>query len=317
MKAAGEDRAGMSPILITGRDAAALRERVDAIAGKGVLWITDPGDPAARETTIWFCAGQPPSEPFSLPKLRWIQSGWAGVETWMRRPEWGRDVTLTRTVGDFPERIAEYVFGYLLAQAIEIPRALHLMERRGWERWTPGTLQGRALLVVGYGTIGASIGALGRSFGMRVTGIRRHPARNGNDDVRDLSALERSLGEAHVVVNVLPYTHDTESFWNADRFSRMRAGATFINVSRGATVDDRALIDGIRQGKPAHAILDVFREEPLPRDHALRDVPGIWITPHVAGIGTLEPLARAFAENLERFRTGQPLANVVDRERGY
>src|SRR5262249_50231306 len=101
------------------------------------------------------------------------------------------------------------------------------------------------------------------------------------------------------------------------RFARMREGSTFINVSRGATVDDRALIEGVRHGKPARAILDVFHEEPLPPDHPFRDTPNIWITPHIAGIGTLEPLAQTFAENLKRFGAGKPLANVVDRARGY
>lgn len=308
----------MNAILITGRDALALRERVDALAGSGLRWILDPADHAARDTTIWFCAGQPPADPLSLPKLEWIHSGWAGIETWMNRPEWISDVILSRTVGDFPERIAEYVFGYLLAQTLELPRTLRLMEQRGWERWTPGTLRDRSLLVVGYGAIGAAIGALGRSFGMRVTGIRRTPAnRDQAEDVRGLSDLPAALAQADVVVNVLPLTRATESFWNAERFGRMREGSIFVNVSRGATVDERALIEGIRQGRPAHAILDVFREEPLPPGHPFRTEPKIWITPHVAGIGTLEPLALAFAENLKRFEAGRPLANVVDRERGY
>jgi len=307
----------MNSILITGRDASALRERVDAVMGNGLRWISDSADRAAGDVAIWFCASQPPAEPLALPSLRWIHSSWAGIETWMDRPEWSRDVILTRTVGDFPERIAEYVFGYLLAQTLEIPRTLALMERRGWERWASGTLHGRALLVVGFGAIGTRIGAVGLSFGMRVTGIRRHPAERGAEDVRGLSDLPKALAEADVIVNVLPHTRDTESFWNADRFGHMREGSTFINVSRGATVDERALIECVRRGRPGHAILDVFREEPLPPGHPFRDEPRIWITPHVAGIGTLEPLANAFAENLKRFQAGQPLQNVVNRERGY
>jgi len=307
----------MSAILITGRDAGALRDRVDALAGERLPWILDPADPGAREAEVWFCAGQPPTEPLSLPRLRWIQSGWAGIETWMGRPEWTAGVTLTRTVGDFPERIAEYVFGYLLAQTLEIPRALHLMERRGWERWTPGTLAGRTLLVVGHGAIGTAIGDRGRSFRMRVIGIRRRSAGKRSDDVRGLSDLDAALAEADVVVSVLPLTRDTQSFWNAERFARMRAGATFLNVSRGATVDDDALIEAIRAGTPARAILDVFRTEPLPPEHPFRGEPGIWITPHVAGIGTIEPLAEEFVNNWKRYRAGEPLKHVVDRERGY
>src|SRR6185312_3934273 len=100
---------------------------------------------------------------------------WAGIEASSRRPEWREGVTLTRTVGDFPERIAEYVFGYLLAWELGVPGALRQMEAREWKRWTPGTLAGRSLLVVGYGAIGAEVGSVGRALGMRVEGIRRGP----------------------------------------------------------------------------------------------------------------------------------------------
>lgn len=308
----------MSGVLITGRDPGALQSRVDLLLGEPLRWVTGDGA-GTSEAEVWFCAGQPPAEPLSLPRLRWIQSGWAGVEAWMDRPEWRNEVLLTRTVGDFPRRIAEYVFGYLLAQALELPRALRTMEARGWDRWTPGTLDGRRLLVVGYGAIGREIGAVGRTFGMRVAGIRRGPISETDQaaGIRGLQDLEAALSKADVVVNAIPLTRETESFWNAPRFARMREEATFVNVSRGATVEDRALIEGIRRGKPARAILDVFREEPLPPSHPFRDESNIWVTPHVAGIGTIEPIAREFAENWRRFRSGEELRNVVDRERGY
>jgi glyoxylate/hydroxypyruvate reductase A len=97
----------------------------------------------------------------------------------------------------------------------------------------------------------------------------------------------------------------------------VREGATFVNASRGATVDEAALLEGIAKGRPARALLDVFREDPLPATHPLRTAKGIWITPHVAGIGTLRPLAEDFAENWRRYRRGVALRNVVDRARGY
>jgi glyoxylate/hydroxypyruvate reductase A len=97
----------------------------------------------------------------------------------------------------------------------------------------------------------------------------------------------------------------------------MRAGATFVNVSRGATVDEEALLEGVTMGRPARALLDVFREEPLPASHPLRSAKGVWITPHVAGIGTLRPLAETFAANWSLYQGRLPLQNVVDRARGY
>lgn len=308
----------MTPVLLTHSDPKALARAIDEALGTPMTWMT-ADDARARTAEVWFCASQPPSEPLDLPALRWIQSGWAGVETWFSRPEWRDGVHLTRTVGDFPARIAEYVFGYLLARELGVPEALRQMEERSWKRWTPASLAGRGLLVVGYGAIGGQIGTVGRALGMRVEGIRRGAGAAGPADaaIHGPDALDGCLARADVVVNVLPRTAETESFWNRDRFARMRDGATFVNVSRGATVDEAALLEGIARGRPARAILDVFREEPLPPSHPLRGVEPIWITPHVSGIGTARPLAAEFAENWRRFGAGLPLRNSVDRARGY
>ena len=303
---------------MTHPDAKLVAREVEEILGEPLAWIT-PGDPDVQAAEVWFCASLPPPAPLHVPALRWIQSGWAGVEGWFSRPEWREGVTLTRTVGDFPERIAEYVFGYLLARELGAAKSLRQMIEKSWERWTPGTLAGRGLLVVGYGAIGRQIARVGRAFGMRVEGIRRgeHQAGPAEEGVHGPGALDDCLGRADVVVNVLPQTPATESFWNRDRFARMRDGATFVNVSRGSTVDEAALLHAIGRGRPARAILDVFREEPLPPTSPLRGVEAIWITPHVAGIGTAHPLAAEFAENWRRFRGGLPLRHQVDRARGY
>jgi phosphoglycerate dehydrogenase-like enzyme len=210
------------------------------------------------------------------------------------------------------------VFGHLLATELDVPEALRQMEARVWKRWTSDTLSGKSLLVVGYGAIGRRIGAVARAFGMRVEAIRRHAgASDAAEGVYGAEHLDDALGRADVVVNLLPLTPETESFWTGARFRRMREGATFVNVSRGATVAENDLLSGLVERKPARAILDVFREEPLPPSNPLRDAPGVWITPHVAGIGTIRPLAEDFAENWRRFRAGEPLLHLVDRVRGY
>ena len=308
----------MTRLLITHAKPEALAREVEAVLGESIPWVglTGQGDATAD---VWFCGGLPPARPLALPALRWIQSGWAGIETWPGRPEWREGVTLTRTVGDFPKRIAEYVFGYLLAWELGVPEALRQMEAREWKRWMPGTLAGRSLLLVGYGAIGTEVGAVGRALGMSVEGIRRGPVSPGEaaPGVHGPGALPDLLPRAEFIVNLLPHTPATESFWNRERFALVREGATFVNASRGATVDEAALLEGIGKGRPARALLDVFREEPLPPAHALRAAKGIWITPHVAGLGTLRPLAEDFAENWRRYRGGVGLRNVVDRARGY
>jgi glyoxylate/hydroxypyruvate reductase A len=135
--------------------------------------------------------------------------------------------------------------------------------------------------------------------------------------VYELPRLPEFLGEADIIVNVLPHTRATESFWNRARFESMAEGSVFVSISRGATVDEGALLEAIRKGRPGRAILDVFREEPLPPDHPLRGFDEIWITPHVAGTGTVVELARDFAANWSKYQTRSSLLHVVDRERGY
>jgi len=302
-------------ILLEGDDPA-IRSAVERHAGGPLPWVASG---SAAEATVWFCPGRPPATPRGLPKLRWIQSGWAGIEFWMDRPEWSDGVHLTRTVGDFPQRIAEYVIGWLLADALNVPEALRLMQAHEWKRWTPASLAGRSLLVVGHGAIGRRVAEAARALGLVTRGIRRGPLRAEDHamGVEEPAALEALLPGADIVVNLLPLTKATHDFWNAARFARMREGATFVNVSRGATVDETALISALSRRRPARAILDVFREEPLPSAHPLRDTPGVWITPHIAGIGTSEPLAAEFAANWRRYQNGVPLQNRVDRERGY
>lgn len=275
--------------------------------------------PGASEATVWLSAGGIPEAPLAMPRLRWIHTGWAGVEIWFQRPEWRNGVALTRTVGDYPQRLAQHVFGYLLAKSLDVPEALRQMETRAWRRWTPGSIARKGLLVVGHGAIGREVAAVGRAFGMSVESVRRHaPSRAEHArGVRPAADLVACLGRADVVVNLLPLTTETELFWNAERVGAMREGALFINVSRGATVDDAALLLGLKRGRPGFAILDVFREEPLPPTHALRKDPRIWVTPHVAGIGTVPEMARAFVENWARYLAGEPLLHPVDRRRGY
>jgi phosphoglycerate dehydrogenase-like enzyme len=293
-------------VLITSSDPGGLARAVETQTGEPLPWIRLDA-PGFDQATVWFCAGSPPEAPLHLPRLRWIQSGWAGIENWFQRPEWRDGVTLTRTVGDFPERIAQHVLGYLLARALRVDAAFREMAEKTWKRWTPDSLQGTNLLVVGMGAIGVQVAAAARAFGMHVSGIRRGAT-------KDLPEL---LGWADAVVNLLPLTPDTESFWNAERFHAMKPGSTFLNVSRGGTVDETALLRALGKGRPGFAILDVFREEPLPPESPLRGREDVWITPHVAGIGTIEPLARDFAENWKRFQAGEPLRNAVDRARGY
>jgi phosphoglycerate dehydrogenase-like enzyme len=306
-------------VLITSSDPGGLARGVEALLDQPLPWCRLDA-PGFEQASVWFCAGAPPETALHLPNLRWIQSGWAGVENWFQRPEWGSAVTLTRTVGDFPERIAQHVMGYLLARALRVDEAFREMTERTWKRWTPDSIAGKNLLVVGMGAIGLEVASAARVFGMHVTGVTRGEPVAGRTrplDVPGTRDLPELLGWADVVVNLLPLTPETESFWNAERFQSMKPEALFLSVSRGSTVDEDALLRALGRGRPGFAILDVFRQEPLPPESLLRGRDDVWITPHVAGISTIPALARDFAENWKRFQAGERLRNIVDRARGY
>ncbi len=305
-------------VLITSADAGALARAVESLIQEPFPWCRLDA-PGFDQATVWFCASAPPESALRLPKLRWIQSGWAGVDNWFQRSEWTDAVALTRTIGDFPQRIAQHVFGYLLARTLRIDEALREMGERSWKKWIPGSVAGKNLLVVGMGAIGVEVAAVARAFGMQVAGVTRETrdAERSPLGAAGSRDLPEHLAWADVVVNLLPLTAETDSFWNAERFGSMKQGSTFVNVSRGGTVDETALLRALGRGRPGFAILDVFREEPLPADHPLRGRDDVWITPHLAGLSTTDALAREFAENWRRFRAGEPLQNLVDRSRGY
>jgi phosphoglycerate dehydrogenase-like enzyme len=154
-----------------------------------------------------------------------------------------------------------------------------------------------------------------------VRGIARTP--RAPDDVFERIAgtgdLHAELAEADHVVDVLPRTPGTERMFDAAAFTTMRPTAFFVNIGRGATVDEPALIDALRSGRIAGAALDVFGVEPLPAESPLWRMPNVLVSPHRAGDHErwAEDVVALFVDNLKRFIAGEPLRNVVDVELGY
>ena len=257
-------------------------------------------------------------------RLRWVQVGSAGVEAYVSVPEL-RDspVVLTNAQIIQGPEIADHAFALLLSLTRDIK---HFGERmgKGWERRSRLPmieLTGRTALVIGLGGIGTQVAQRAAAFGMRVLAVdlvdvpmHRDVAYVGKPD--ELDAL---LPEADVVFSCVPRTPRSEKMLGERQFEAMKKGAYVINVSRGAIVDTGALVAALRSGRLAGAGLDVTDPEPLPDDHPLWTMPNVVITPHVAGqsdrIG--ERRLKLFRDNVERFVTGRPLRNVVDKTLGY
>jgi phosphoglycerate dehydrogenase-like enzyme len=184
------------------------------------------------------------------------------------------------------------------------------------------------MLIVGYGATGRELGRRAEAFGVKVIGVRsgaplnRHAytTESAGFDLSHVKQLDGLLPQADIVVNLLPNTEKTQEFFSREILMRMRPGTFFANVGRGATVDETALAELLASGHLGGAGLDVFATEPLPEDSHLWELPNVQITPHLAGVGhpiLWERLVDLFAGNLRRFLDGDPLENVVDKEKGY
>jgi phosphoglycerate dehydrogenase-like enzyme len=254
------------------------------------------------------------------PRLRWIQSISAGVEEFAKPVLTEHGVVLTSAASVYDPGLAESVLGFLLAFSARILEDGRLTPG-SWPTEGTRLLRGTTALIVGAGSIGTETGRLLSAAGVRVRGIARTP--RAPDDVFERiggpDALLAELADADHVVNVLPRTASTERLFDAAAFAAMKPTAFFVNIGRGATVDEPALIDALASGGIGGAALDVFEVEPLPPESPLWTMPNVLISPHRAGDheGWPRDVVALFADNLRRYLAGEPLRNVVDVELGY
>lgn len=253
-------------------------------------------------------------------RLRWIHSSAAGVGATLFPALVESDVVLTNSRGVQAPAIGEHILASVLAWR----RGLHLAARRQHAAvWAQDELALHAApplsdmhaLVVGMGSIGTEAARLLRAVGAQVEGVARR-ARQG---VHATGALPDLLPEADVVVITAPHTPETDRLFDRAMLARMKPGSLLVNVGRGRIIDEAALAEALEQGRPGGAALDVFEREPLPADSPLWRMENVIVTPHTAGSSARfwEGLVELFSRNLERWRRGEPLENVVDKRRGY
>jgi phosphoglycerate dehydrogenase-like enzyme len=289
-------------------------------------------------------AGDPPRDLVRAPDLRWVQLHMAGVNGLHDHPLY-RDtaIPLTTTSGVHAATIAEYAITVILALAHRVPRMVEWHARKTWppghERWplfVPTEIRGATLGVIGYGSIGRELARMATSaLGMTVLACKRNPATRsdpgyelpgtGDPDGALPSGwfgpaeLPRMLPRCDVIVLCAPLTAETRRLIDRSAIDLMKPTAYFVNVGRGATVDEAALAEALAAGRIAGAAIDVFAEEPPPAGHPFYDLDNVILSPHVSGFMPSydDRCAELFAENLRRYLAGAPLLNLVDRSRGY
>ena len=333
----------MLNVLVTMRFTEEQLGRIRAVSPELTVTCEDAGRADYSQTDVLY-AGSPPRDLTRAPRLEWVQLHMAGVNALYDHPLY-RDtkIPLTTTSGVHAATIAEYAIAMLLALAHRVPRMVEWKARGGWppdeERWplfVPTELRGSTLGIIGYGSIGRELARIAKSaFGMAIVVCKRDPSRRedtgyalpGTGDPAGVlpdawfapDKLHELLARSDAVVNCAPLTGETERMIDAAALRAMKPSASFINVGRGASVDEAALTRALREKQIAGAAIDVFAQEPPPAGHPFYALDNVIVSPHVSGFlpSYDDKCAELFADNLRRYLAGEPLLNLVDRATGY
>ncbi len=253
----------------------------------------------------------------SLSNMIWAQSIWAGVEP-LLDPAVRRDYILTNARGVFGKLMSEYIVGYLLAHERRMFQRIESQKNKHWDDSDTGTLRGKTIGLLGVGSIGAEVARTAKFFGMTVRGYTISSETSEQVDMyyhgNDLLKFSKGLD---YLVNILPNTNETRKIVNADLLNSLPPHALFINVGRGSAVDESALIKALNHNRIAGAVLDVYEQEPLPKDHPFWTTPNLRMTFHTAAPSLAEDITKLFIENYRLFNEGKPVKYQVDFERGY
>ena len=262
----------------------------------------------------------------NLPNLRWIQATSAGVGQFVRRVGLDRSpgVVVTTARGVHGRALAEFAVFAMIYFNRDLPEILTDQRLHRWSRRSGHLVAGQEVVIVGLGSIGREVATLARALGARTTGVVRSldgrtAASSGVDRLLEVGELDSALPDADFLVLATPHTDETEGLISGARLSLLSPSAVLVNLARGTVVDEDALTSALQGGRLRGAALDVFREEPLPPGSPLWDLANVLVTPHsmstVAGENQL--LAQLFSENLERYRHGAQLLNVLRKDRLY
>ena len=279
------------------------------------LW-PDVGDPAAVR---YLAAWQPPDDPArTLPNLEVIFSVGAGIDQF----DLSRVPPHIAVVRMIEPGIVEGMVEYVTQAVLTIHRDLFdyaLQQRqRVWREMPVRAASTRRVGVLGLGMLGTAVLERLRLFGFPCAGWSRSEHRlDGVECFAGVQALDAFLARTDVLVCLLPLTDATRGLLDKRLFGKLPKGASFVNVGRGAQVNQQDLLDALDSGQLQNAILDVTDPEPLPDSHPFWTHPRVRITPHIASATRPESAVDVVLENIRRRRDGVPMVGEVDRSRGY
>jgi phosphoglycerate dehydrogenase-like enzyme len=260
--------------------------------------------------------------------LRWIYSITAAVDQFMFPQLVSSDIAICNAGAVHGSVVAEHAMAMVLALAKRLPSAVLHQKSRNWameDIWKeyprPRELRGATMTVVGLGSIGAEVASMAAALKIYVIGVREHPDRGsgGGNEVLSYDSLDNAIRRSDFIVLAAPLTLRTQKLMDRRRLELFKPDAYLINVSRGALIDEPALITALKNRQLGGAALDVFEEEPLPKGSPLWKMPQVLITPHTAFLTSQiwERHYAAFTGNLIRYLAGEPLHGTIDKQQGY
>ena len=278
-------------------------EQLSRMAGECQVWL---GQPDLLATLLR--QGHTPD---------WLQSTWAGI-TPLLAEGLPRSYRLTRAVGIFGQVMAEYVLTYMLGHEREVMARLVSQVERKWDNRMGQSLAGRTALIVGCGDIGQRVAEFLVPFGVKLYGIASTAREQAPFiEVAGIDQLGRLVGEADYVINLLPNTPNTHDLYDAALFKQFKPTGLFINVGRGVAVVDADLVEALKEGHLAGAVIDVCRQEPLPQRHPFWTAWGLLLTGHSSAPTSPSMMVELFVQNVRAYQAKQALRGEVDFERGY
>ena len=302
--------------------AAAKRHR--ALAKRLRVTIGWDGDvlQEALKTADVMINSNPPREKLRdrAPRLKWIQTTGAGVDQLSPFDWLPEDITLTNNSGAHGAKAEDSCTMGLLMLNARLPELFTHQRGRRWQPLFSTPIEGKTAVVIGFGDLGQAAGRGAKKLGLQVIAVTRSgKATRPADITYPVSRIDRALPKADFVIVTTPLTPQTRGLISRERLGLLKASAGLMNIGRSPIVDYAALAEKLAKGEIAGAVLDVFDQEPLPSDSPLWATPNLVITPHISCDDPryIDQLFDRWFLNLERFVSGKPLRNIVDRRLGY
>ena len=273
---------------------------------------TEAPDPAAVDYIIY--APSAPLQDFTpFTNCKAVLSLWAGVERIVGNATLTQPLCRMVDTG-LTEGMVEWVVGHTLRHHLGMDR--HIVNPgHVWDPTCPPLARERPVAMLGMGALGTACARALAALNFPVTGYSR--TAKEIPGIPTTTDLRSALSGAEIVITLLPKTPETENILNEETLSWLPRGAVILNPGRGPLIDDAALLAALDAGHVAHATLDVFRTEPLPKDHPFWSHPRVTVTPHIAADTRASGAVRVLVENIRRAEAGEPLLHLVDRARGY